>query len=258
MSQVTSDCAVDAEARDTSTDEPTPSPKIGLALSGGGFRASLFHLGVIRRLEELGIMKHVHTISGVSGGSIIAAYYVIEMEKRLRGRRHEFASDPSRLDEVRLRVFRDIAGCFFQALDQNLRSRAMVFSPFYHPLLWVKSLWPTLSRSDIMQSEFDRWLYHHESLDHLPAVTRSATQGASHVANSTPDVLGPNVILNATSLLTGERREFTRESVSGLREGLSRSLLNFGSGDPSSRLRVVHVTPRQQSPYWAGPGRPEH
>ena len=54
--------------------------KIGLALSGGGFRASIFHLGVIRRLEELGIMREVDVISAVSGGSIIAAYYVIEME----------------------------------------------------------------------------------------------------------------------------------------------------------------------------------
>ena len=61
--------------------------KIGLALSGGGFRASIFHLGVIRRLEELGIMPFVSVISSVSGGSIIAAYYVIEMEKRLRLRR---------------------------------------------------------------------------------------------------------------------------------------------------------------------------
>ena len=74
-------------------------PRIGLALSGGGFRASIFHLGVIRRLEELGIMKYVHTISAVSGGSIIAAYYVIEMEKRLRHRREELAR---RLSENRL------------------------------------------------------------------------------------------------------------------------------------------------------------
>ena len=53
--------------------------RIGLALSGGGFRAAIFHLGVIRRLEELGIMKDVDVISSVSVGSIIAAYYVCEM-----------------------------------------------------------------------------------------------------------------------------------------------------------------------------------
>jgi len=43
-----------------------------------------FHLGVIRRLEELRIMSHVDVISAVSGGSIIAAYYICEMEKWLR------------------------------------------------------------------------------------------------------------------------------------------------------------------------------
>ena len=44
----------------------------GLCLSGGGYRAALFHLGAVRRLDELGILGGVRTISGVSGGSIIA------------------------------------------------------------------------------------------------------------------------------------------------------------------------------------------
>ena len=92
---------------DTSKDKGTSlGLRIGLALSGGGFRASIFHLGVIRRLEELGIMKYVHTISSVSGGSIIAAYYVIEMEKRLRQRRAELRENPERIDEVRLEIFK--------------------------------------------------------------------------------------------------------------------------------------------------------
>ncbi|AKT52750.1 hypothetical protein ADJ73_10280 [Arsenicicoccus sp. oral taxon 190] len=44
----------------------------GLCLSGGGFRAALFHLGSLRRLDELGILGGLRTVSGVSGGSIIA------------------------------------------------------------------------------------------------------------------------------------------------------------------------------------------
>lgn len=39
---------------------------IGLSLSGGGFRATLFHLGAIRRLSELGVLKQITTISSVS------------------------------------------------------------------------------------------------------------------------------------------------------------------------------------------------
>src|SRR5215216_889611 len=47
---------------------------VALCLSGGGFRASLFHLGALRRLNELGILSQVDVISSVSGGSIIAAH----------------------------------------------------------------------------------------------------------------------------------------------------------------------------------------
>ena len=47
---------------------------VGLALSGGGFRASLFHLGVTRRLHELGILQQVTRLSTVSGGSIFAGF----------------------------------------------------------------------------------------------------------------------------------------------------------------------------------------
>ncbi len=45
-----------------------------LCLSGGGFRAALFHLGALRRLNELGVLAQVDTISAVSGGSILAAF----------------------------------------------------------------------------------------------------------------------------------------------------------------------------------------
>src|SRR2546425_9774858 len=43
---------------------------IALCLSGGGFRAALFHLGAIRRLNEVGFLSKVDTFSSVSGGSI--------------------------------------------------------------------------------------------------------------------------------------------------------------------------------------------
>ena len=204
---------------DTSKDESTSTPpRIGLALSGGGFRASIFHLGVIRRLEELGIMKYVHTISAVSGGSIIAAYYVIEMEKRLRLRRKELRGNPEELDAIRLQTFEEIAGSFFQALDHNLRSRALVFTPFYHPILWIKSWWPTLSRSDVMQKEYDRWFYHDETLDHLPSVALPQDKTSSEVETPSLVFTGPTVVLNTTSLLTGERKGFKREPTSRIHE----------------------------------------
>lgn len=43
-----------------------------VCLSGGGYRAMLFHLGAFRRLNEIGALPHVAMFSGVSGGSIAA------------------------------------------------------------------------------------------------------------------------------------------------------------------------------------------
>jgi NTE family protein len=45
---------------------------IALALSGGGFRATLFHVGSLWRLNELGILRKLGRISSISGGSITA------------------------------------------------------------------------------------------------------------------------------------------------------------------------------------------
>jgi NTE family protein len=53
------------------TDQPEPGK--ALCLSGGGYRAMLFHVGSLWRLNELGILSRLDRVSSVSGGSIIAA-----------------------------------------------------------------------------------------------------------------------------------------------------------------------------------------
>jgi NTE family protein len=45
---------------------------VGLCLSGGGFRAMVYHVGALVRLNELGILGGVQEVASVSGGSIIA------------------------------------------------------------------------------------------------------------------------------------------------------------------------------------------
>ena len=55
---------------------------VGLALSGGGFRVTLFHLGALWRLSELGILSQVSRISSVSGGSILNGLLAIIWEKQ--------------------------------------------------------------------------------------------------------------------------------------------------------------------------------
>tara|TARA_R110000868_G_scaffold71713_2_gene209714 strand:- start:44014 stop:45318 length:1305 start_codon:yes stop_codon:yes gene_type:complete len=51
--------------------------KIGLSLSGGGYRAAAFHLGTLKKLHELNLLDKVDIISTISGGSIIGAYYCL-------------------------------------------------------------------------------------------------------------------------------------------------------------------------------------
>lgn len=58
----------------------------GLALSGGGYRASLFHLGVTRRLHELGVLQRTTRLSSVSGGSILAGFLAQRMLEHDRQR----------------------------------------------------------------------------------------------------------------------------------------------------------------------------
>ena len=43
-----------------------------LCLSGGGYRAALFHLGAMRRLNELGVLSRIAVVTSVSGGSILS------------------------------------------------------------------------------------------------------------------------------------------------------------------------------------------
>jgi NTE family protein len=46
--------------------------EFGLALSGGGFRATLFHLGAITRINEMGKLRSIGRVASVSGGSFAA------------------------------------------------------------------------------------------------------------------------------------------------------------------------------------------
>src|SRR5262245_6044086 len=51
-----------------------------VALSGGGFRATAFGLGVLLYLADSGLNQRVHTISSVSGGSITNGFVASECD----------------------------------------------------------------------------------------------------------------------------------------------------------------------------------
>jgi predicted acylesterase/phospholipase RssA len=58
--------------------------KVGLALSGGGFRASFYHLGVLACLAERDVLRDVEVLSCVSGGSIVGACYWLKLRQKFK------------------------------------------------------------------------------------------------------------------------------------------------------------------------------
>jgi predicted acylesterase/phospholipase RssA len=130
--------------------------KIGLALSGGGFRASLYHLGLVRFLRDAGILPQVSHITSVSGGSVLAAHLVLNWD-RYNGSPGEFDSAASEL-------------LSFVRLD--VRNRIIRRWPLAFPLRGLRWLAGVsnrkLARTGLLESHYERFLYGDTSLFELP------------------------------------------------------------------------------------------
>lgn len=59
----------------------TKLSKTGLALSGGGFRATLYALGSLIRMNDDGLLTEIDTITAVSGSAITAGYLMLKWEE---------------------------------------------------------------------------------------------------------------------------------------------------------------------------------
>ncbi len=98
------------------TDNNKPRDKLGLALAGGGFRASLFHIGVLRRMAELDMLRYVETLSTVSGGSIVGALYILLLKREIDRK--------ARLDQSDyVRIIEELDERMSKAIKKNLRVR---------------------------------------------------------------------------------------------------------------------------------------
>lgn len=128
--------------------ETNGAAKLGLALSGGGFRATFFHLGVLRRLAELDVLRHVDVISSVSGGSILGAHYML----RLKERRETSSAGMSTADYVD--VVRQMEEELREGIHANLRSRL-----FLDPLQNLRMIVRGDSLGVLMASFYNRYLY---------------------------------------------------------------------------------------------------
>jgi hypothetical protein len=87
-----------------------------LWLAGDGYRAALFHLGALTRLNELGLLAQLGTVGAVSGGSIVAALLATRVAWPLHGTNLDW---PERVVEP----MRAIA-------SRTVRARAILRRPF--------------------------------------------------------------------------------------------------------------------------------
>ncbi len=134
--------------------------KIGLALSGGGFRATLYHLGLARFLRDAGILPHVTDIAAVSGGSIFAAHLGLNWS-RYNSSDSEFdAAANELLAFIRLDVRNRIVRRY--GLGFALRGPRRLLG-------WSNR---KLTRTGLLESHYEKYLYGDTSLFQLPVVPR--------------------------------------------------------------------------------------
>jgi predicted acylesterase/phospholipase RssA len=185
--------------------------KVGLALSGGGFRAALYHIGVLARLAELDILRQVEVLSCVSGGSIIGACYYLKVKKMLE-KKEDDAID--RTDYTG--IVREIEREFLEAVQRNLRMRVfanlgsnfrMAFSDAY-------------SRTNRLGELYEQFLYRKLNPEggkgrqiRMKDLLLRSVQGQPDFNYSRDNWRRhnkvPNLVVNATAVNTGHNWQFT-------------------------------------------------
>ena len=182
--------------------------KLGLALSGGGFRASFFHVGVLAQMAMQGLLRRVEVISTVSGGSIIGALYYLHLKRLL-----ESDADSDLTDGRYQQMVEDIERDFFAAVQTNLR-----MSTFTDPAANFKIRRPDYSRSDRIAELYNDRLYQGVLPGLEPPIkireVKIQPKGADPAFHPERDNHGrsakvPILLVNATTLNSGRNWRFT-------------------------------------------------
>lgn len=194
--------------------------KFGLALSGGGFRASLFHIGVLARLAEMGVLRHVEVISCVSGGAIVGAYYYLLLRNLLQTK-----TDAEITTSDYVQIVKRLEKDFLNGVQRNIRTR--VFADFTTNLQML--LRASYSRSARLAELYESELYANiPELDERgrpieckrrmlrDLVIAPLEEDGYRQRNFNPrwdnwrrDNKVPRLVLNACSLNTGHNWQFT-------------------------------------------------
>ena len=181
--------------------------KVGLALSGGGYRASLFHLGVLAKLAERGLLRHVEVLSCVSGGSIVGAFYYLRLRELLNTT--EAPTDQEYVDLVA-----ETARDFLAGVQKNLRGR-LTSNVFDN---WQMMAKRSYSRTNRVSELLDELIYTDPAgpegrpweMRDLYVKPPDRKRGFSPVyENWLRQAKVPILVLNATTLNTGHNWQFT-------------------------------------------------
>jgi predicted acylesterase/phospholipase RssA len=217
--------------------------KIGLALSGGGFRASLYHLGVLAQLAELDVLRSVEVVSCVSGGSILGAHYYLKVRDLLQNK-----TDEQITREDYIRIVHEMIDEFVCGVQQNIRMRVAV-----NPLKNLKMFWSKdYSRTTRIAELYERCLYARikdggEAQDRwlngltIAPLTKAADGTTLKDLNFAPkyqnwrrDAKVPILVLNAATLNTGHTWQFTASWMGEAPAGIDSEI------DGNDRLRRLY------------------
>ena len=187
--------------------QPEDNVKLGLALSGGGFRSAFFHVGVLARLAEADILRRVDVISSVSGGSIIAAYYYLKVKALL-----EDASGEAPGRAAYIRLVREIERDFLGAVQKN-----MLIRTFLDPVKNSRMRAADFSNTERLGELLTKYFYlpllegsGKNKKNRIPLKDIAISPPARHLEDG---ARVPKLILNCTCLNTGHLWQFTDESA---------------------------------------------
>jgi predicted acylesterase/phospholipase RssA len=209
-----------------------PLGKLGLALSGGGFRAALFHIGVLARLAELDVLRSVEVISCVSGGSIVGAHYYLEVRKLLQAKEDENITKDDYIGIVQ-RIERDLLA----GIQQNIRMQVAADGLAILRVLFDRDYSRTVRAGEL----YERAIYARidddkvRCLRDLKIVPRGARPGFHpRQGNWRRRAKVPILVINATTLNTGHNWQFTTTWMGEPPSGIPREV------DSNERLRRLY------------------
>ncbi|MDJ0448817.1 patatin-like phospholipase family protein [Methylocystis sp. JR02] len=211
--------------------------RIGLALSGGGFRATLFHLGAVRFLFEAELLKDIKLVSAVSGGSILAAHLILNWERYI-GSKENFDDAAS---EVLNFVQADIRG---RVLRRWMLGCSTVIPRFLLPKKWKWSLvnllqrqYARLFRVPVARSEVASEPTAIQGSGGAREATMGPTRAATYREATIRDLRGgrPAVRFNCTSLTTGDPCYFDQAGFGRYKDGVIEAPM------PALSLRVAYA-----------------